>query len=159
MVTGTGRKPDAPRSPAQMALFDGEIFFRADLPERKMRFPSWAGAEKFAVDLNFGEKNGILVATGPGPRQIEVTSLYFVLWKVSNSGYAIKPKKNSKRQSDTKTQWNTLQVSLFYSIHLRKSKVLRYLACADLSNIFLIQSLLYFQWSPATRHRHVSYGM
>ena len=50
------------------------IFFRADLPERKKRFPSWAGAEKLAVDLNFGEKNGILVATGPGPRQIEVTS-------------------------------------------------------------------------------------
>ena len=43
------------------------IFFRADLPERKKRFPSWAGAEKFAVDLNFGEKNGILVATSPGP--------------------------------------------------------------------------------------------
>ena len=41
-----------------MARFDGEIMdlFRADLPERKKRFPSWAGAEKFAVDLNFGEK-------------------------------------------------------------------------------------------------------
>ena len=90
------------------------IFFRADLPERKKRFPSWAGAEKFAVDLNFGEKKpGILVATGPGPRQIEV----------SNSGYAIKPKKSVKRQTDTKTQWNTLQVSLLYSFHLRKSKV------------------------------------
>ena len=50
------------------------IFFRADLPERKKRFPLWAGAETFAVDLNFGEKNRILVATGPGPRQIEVTS-------------------------------------------------------------------------------------
>ena len=81
MVTGAGRKPDVPRSPAQMARFDGKlwIFFRADLPERKKTFPSWAGAEKFAVDLNFGEKNGILVATGPGPRQIEVTSLHFVL--------------------------------------------------------------------------------
>ena len=79
MVTGTGRKPDVPRSPAQMALFDGQIFCRANLPERKMRFPSWAGAEKFAGDLNFGEKNGILVATGPGPRQIEVTSLHLVL--------------------------------------------------------------------------------
>ena len=55
------------------------IFFRADLPERKKRFPSWAGAEKCAVDLNFGEKTGILVATGPGPREIEVTSLHFVL--------------------------------------------------------------------------------
>ena len=56
------------------------IFFRADLPERKKTFPSWAGAEKFAVDLNFGEKKpGILVATGPGPRQIEETSLNFIL--------------------------------------------------------------------------------
>ena len=70
-----------------------------------------------------------------------------------------KAKKTVKRQTDTKTQWNTLQVSLFYSIHLRKSKVLRYLACADLSNIFLIQSLLYFQRSPVTRHRRVTYVM
>ena len=57
------------------------IFFRADLPERKRRFPSWAGAEKVAADFNFGEKNGILVAISPGPCQIEVTSLHFVLWK------------------------------------------------------------------------------
>ena len=55
------------------------IFFRADLPESKKRLPSSAGAEKFAADLNFGEKKGILGATGPGPRQIEVTSLHFVL--------------------------------------------------------------------------------
>ena len=75
MVTGTGRKPDVPRSPAQMARLDGEIMnlFRADLPERKTRFPSRAGAEKFSADLNFGEKNGILVSTGPGP------CLHFVL--------------------------------------------------------------------------------
>ena len=41
-----------------MARFDGEImdFFQADLPERKKMFLSWAGAEKFAVDLNFGGK-------------------------------------------------------------------------------------------------------
>ena len=56
-------------------------------------------------------------------------------------------------------QWNTLQVSLFYSIRLRKSKVLPYLAYADLSNIFLIQSLLNFQRSPVTRHRRVTYVM
>ena len=31
--------------------------------------------------------------------------------------------KTVKRQTNTKTQWNTLQVSLFYSFHLRKSKV------------------------------------
>ena len=43
------------------------IFFRADLPERKKRFPSWAGAEKIAADLNFGEKNGIFVASGQDP--------------------------------------------------------------------------------------------
>ena len=63
MVTGTGRKPDVPRSPAQMARFDGElwIFLRADLPERKKRFPSWAGDEKFAVDLNFGKKKAFLL--------------------------------------------------------------------------------------------------
>ena len=42
-----------------------------------MRFPSWAGAEKFAADLNFSEKNGILVATGPRPRQIKVTFTSF----------------------------------------------------------------------------------
>ena len=65
-----------------------------------------------------------------------------------------------KQQTDIKTQWNTLQVSLFYSFHLGKSKVLkRYLAFADLSKIFLIQSLLYFQRSPVTRHRRVTYGM
>ena len=55
------------------------IFFQADLPERKKRFPSWAGAEKFAADLNFGKKNRILVVTGPGPRQIKGTSLHFAL--------------------------------------------------------------------------------
>ena len=67
MVTGTEQKLDL--------MGKLWILFQTDLPERKKRFPSWAGAEKFAVNLNFGEKNGILVATGPGPRQIEVTSL------------------------------------------------------------------------------------
>ena len=66
---------------------------------------------------------------------------YTSFYERINSGYAIKPKKSVKRQTDTKTQWNTLQLSLFYSFHLRKSKVYRSLAFADLSNIFLIQSL------------------
>ena len=36
----------------------------------------------------------------------------------SNSGYTIKPKKKTvKRQPDTETQWNTSQVSPFYSFH------------------------------------------
>ena len=62
-----------------------------------------------------------------------------------------------------KTQWNTLQlqVSLFYSIHLRKSKVQRYLTRINLSNIFLIQSLLYstvaFNATPARRLCYVNY--
>ena len=98
------------------------IFFRADLPERKKRFPSWAGAEKFAADLNFGEKNGNFFATGPGTRQMEVTA-FTSFCERSNSGYAIKPKTPVKRQTDTKMQWNTLQVRLLYSFHLRKSKV------------------------------------
>ena len=58
-----------------MARFVGDV----DLPERKRRFPSWAGAEKVAADFNFGEKNGILVAIGPGPCQIVETRLHFVL--------------------------------------------------------------------------------
>ena len=40
-----------------------------------------------------------------------------------------------------------------------KPGIARYLAFADLSNIFLIQSLLYFQRSPVTRHRRVTYVM
>ena len=49
------------------------------LPERKKRFPSWAGAEKIRSEFEFRRKNGIFVATGPGPcSQIEMTSLDFV---------------------------------------------------------------------------------
>ena len=79
------------------------IFFRADLPERTKRFPSSAGAEKFAADLNFGEKTPFLLRLVQDPAtrslpadvlwgtfvrlrggyatrcQIEVTSLHFVL--------------------------------------------------------------------------------
>ena len=49
------------------------------LPERKKRFLSWAGAEKIRSEFEFRRKNGIFVATGPGPySQIEMTSLDFV---------------------------------------------------------------------------------
>ena len=49
------------------------------LPERKKRFPSWAGAEKIRSEFEFRRENGIFVATGPGPcSQIEMTSLDFV---------------------------------------------------------------------------------
>ena len=55
-------------------------------------------------------------------RLFVVLLIFFALLLLLNSGYAIKPKKSVKRQTDTKTQWNTLQVTLFYSFHLRKSK-------------------------------------
>ena len=51
---------------AQMEILDPQA---ADLPESKKRFPSWAGAEKSAADLNFGEKTAFLlrlVRTLPG---------------------------------------------------------------------------------------------
>ena len=147
------------------------IFFRADLPERKKsQFPSWAGAEKFAADLNFGEKTAFLLRLVQDPARSKwpaFTSFYgrsnsdslrkhpFLLALLS----AIKPKETVKLQTDTKTQRNILLVSLFYSFHSRKSKVQRYSAFADLSNIFLILSLLYFQRSPVTRHRRVTYSM
>ena len=40
---------------------------------------------------------------------------------VLNSGYAVKPKKTVKRQADTKTQWNTSQISLF--VHFIEGKI------------------------------------
>ena len=46
MVTGTARKPDLPRSPAQMARFDGEImdFFSSRSPreEEEVSFLGWS---------------------------------------------------------------------------------------------------------------------
>ena len=55
-------------------------------------------------------------------------------------------------------QWNRLQVRLFYSFHLRKSKVQSYFAFADLSNIFLIQSLMFSTVAcNATPVRHLCY--
>ena len=71
MVTGTGRKPDVPRSTAQMARFDGEIM---DL------FSNWSPREQEEVSLlgrswkvcsGFKKKTAFLLR----PRQIEVTSL------------------------------------------------------------------------------------
>ena len=58
MVTGTGRKPDVPQCPAQMAPFDGEIIdlFSSRFPREEEEVSLWARAEKFAADLNFGEK-------------------------------------------------------------------------------------------------------
>ena len=84
MVTGTGRKPDLPRGPAQMARFDEKIMklFSRQSPREEKEVPSWAGAEKFAADLNFGEKTPFLLRLLQNPAtrcQIEVTSLHFLL--------------------------------------------------------------------------------
>ena len=71
------------------------------LPERKKRFPSWAGAEKINGGFEFRRENGIFVATGPGPSsQIEMTSLLTSSFEGSNSDYAIKPK-NQKQDKET----------------------------------------------------------
>ena len=107
------------------------IFFRADLPERKKRFPSWAGAEKFAADVNFGEKKRHSCcdwsrtlpdrSDQPSLRSMKGVTVVTPLGKKKNKKQ--KTKKTVKPQTDTKTQWNTLQVSPFYSFHLRKNKV------------------------------------
>ena len=80
------------------------IFFELIFRRGRRGFPLGLELKSLQWIWILARKNGILVATGPGPRQIEV----------SNSGYAIKPKKSVKRQTDTKTQWNTLQVSVFF---------------------------------------------
>ena len=63
MVTGTGRKPDVPRSPGQMAQFDAQIMdlFSSRSPREEDEVSLLAGAEKFAADLNFGEKTAFLL--------------------------------------------------------------------------------------------------
>ena len=88
------------------------IFFRADLPERKKRFPSWAGAEKIAADLNFGEKNGIflrLVQTPTdGSDQPSLRSMR-VLLKQRPKNEDLRPKtpwtKTKTPLTKTKTLW------------------------------------------------------
>ena len=46
-------------------------------------------------------------------------SFHRTKWR-SNSGYAIKPKKPVKRQTDTRMQWNTLQVGFFLFISFKE---------------------------------------
>ena len=70
-----------------------------------------------------------------------------------------KKKKNSKKTNKHQNAVEYIAGKSFYSFHLRKSKVQCYLPFADLSDIFLIQSFLYFQRSPVTQHRRITYGM
>ena len=74
--------------------------------------------KKIAVDLNFGENMAFLLVQDPAlSKWPAFTSSY----DGSNSGYAVKPRKSVKRQSDTKTQWNTSQVRPFYSFYWREN--------------------------------------
>ena len=57
---------------------------------------------------------------GPARSKWPAFTSFTSFYEKSNSGYAIKPKKPVKRQTDTKTQWNTLQVSLFLSLSFKK---------------------------------------
>ena len=67
---------------AQLAQFEGQKLmmkhFRADLAERKGRFLPWSGDDKNCSRFEY-RKNGIFVATSPGPCQIVMTSLDFRL--------------------------------------------------------------------------------
>ena len=47
--------------------------------QREREISSWAGAEKFCNGLEFRRKNGIFVASGPGPCHMAMTSLVFLL--------------------------------------------------------------------------------
>ena len=93
--------------------------FWADLPERKKRFlPLSQKLKQTAVDLNFGENMAFLLVQDPAlSKWPAFTSSY----DGSNSGYAVKTRKSVKRQSDTKTQWNTSQVRPFYSFHWKEN--------------------------------------
>ena len=103
-----------------------------------------------------------------------MTSLDFVVWrshawyKGSSSSYAIKPKKKKtgKRQADTKTQWKTSEVTLFYW----RKKIDLTVVSVRRSQYWLISYFLYkfsyFQRSPITLRRRVqqkrsrvTYGM
>ena len=120
VVTGTGRKPYVPRRPAQMARFDGEILkvFKPISQRGRRGFPLSQELKKIAVDLNFGENMAFLLVQDPALSKWPVfTSSY----DGSNNGYAVKPRKSVKRQSDTKTQWNTSLVRPFYSFHWREN--------------------------------------
>ena len=88
MVTGTGRKPDVPRSPAQMVQFDGEKKVSLVDWSWKNLQPTWVSAKKTAFLLR-------LVKDPARSKWPALTSSY----EGSNSGYAIKPKKNSKMTS------------------------------------------------------------
>ena len=77
--TATRGRPEGPRSPVKVARFQGEMmkFFssRSGGEEGGRKLLLRMKLKNFAADSNFSEKkNGIFVATGPGPYQIVMTS-------------------------------------------------------------------------------------
>ena len=60
-----------------MGKLNYEAFFQQTSHSQRGRrgFPLGLKLKKFAADLNFGERNGIFVATDPGRWQIEMTMI------------------------------------------------------------------------------------
>ena len=79
MFTATRGRPEGPRSPVKVARFQGKMMklfsSRSGGLEGGRKLLVGLELKNFAADSNFSEKkNGIFVATGPGPCQIIMTS-------------------------------------------------------------------------------------
>ena len=80
MFTATRGRPEGPRSPVKVARFQGKMMklfsSRSGGLEGGRKLLLGLELKNFAADSNFNEKkkNGIFVATGPGPCQIIMTS-------------------------------------------------------------------------------------
>ena len=124
MVTGTGRKPDVPRSPVKMARFNGEIMdlFSSRSPREEKEVSLLGRSSKICSRFEFRRKKRHSCcdwSRTPTDRSDQPSLRPMKGVTVVTQ----KSQKTVKRQTDTKTHWNRLQVRLFYSFHLRKSKV------------------------------------
>ena len=80
MFTATRGRPEGLRSPVTVVRFQGKMMklfsSRSGGLEGARKLLLGLELKNFAADSNFSEKkNGIFVATGPGPCQIVMTSL------------------------------------------------------------------------------------
>ena len=105
-----------------MGRFDGKIkkLFSSRSPREEEEVSVLGWSWKKLQRIWIWWENGILVATGPRPCQIGVTCLHFVLWR-EQQWLRNKAKKPVKRQAETKTRWNTSQVSIFLFISLKEN--------------------------------------
>ena len=133
-------------------------FFRTDLLERKRRFPSWVGAEnKFAADLNFGEKAAFLLRLVQDSARLKwaaLTSSY----ELSNSRLCnIKPKNKTKNSKTTSRHRNTVEyIAGVFFIYLIEGKIrFNVIERSQISVFYFSYKVSYFQWSAVTRHRRI----